>query len=564
MNPTAILHDRYRIDHTLGTSRMASTFLGTDQETGRPCVVKRLSVAAAFSGPVPDVGTVSGSDADKLIELFDREARVLAHLAHPRIPRFIDYFAEKHQEDTWLCLVQEFIDARSLSEAVRSGRHFTETEVLRIGVEISETLAYLHDRSPPLIHRDIKPSNVLFDDERGAFLIDFGAVKDRMAQYGLDGATIVGTFDYMPLEQYHGSAVPATDIYSLGLTLIATLANQEPSALTRRGSLVDFRRHVRVSDRLARILDRMIAPNLEERYDDAAEVARDLPAVRLGAPARPRRRRVRIAMVALVLLIGTGGWRAVEHVRTTRDPASITAANTSLGPAAAQPAPVVPVDDVLSVSVFDDFRYVDRGWPMGLSVAQSGAPAPDIRPYEDLVAEPHYQSAQPLYGYLPLGNSEDARISFAVDELDRPTFIVFVDRNNNEDLTDDGPPLQNEGSGRFAATLNLTVGVVGSDGMERQIPYKLWLWINEQRGQDGPALAARFYARCHWAGRVALDGEVYHAVAFEFDRHNGLYAENGLWIDLDGNGKMEVHEHVDNGAVFRAGSRAYRLQLRAP
>jgi serine/threonine protein kinase len=242
-------------------------------------------VHRAYSESTKDVGSVSGSDAAKVVELFEREGRILAHLDHPRIPKHIDRFTVETGDDTQLHLVQEYVDAQSLAQLVEAGRHFTEQEVVQIALQVADILAYLHDRSPPLVHRDIKPSNILYGDGGDVSLIDFGAVKDRLVQYGLEGSTIVGTYGYMPLEQYQGDAVPASDIYSLGATLIVVLAHLEPSEIGRRGSRLDFRPHVNVSPRFADVLAKMVEPDVARRYRTASALKQALEALRSPSTA---------------------------------------------------------------------------------------------------------------------------------------------------------------------------------------------------------------------------------------------------------------------------------------
>ncbi len=279
MDTDTLLNDRYRIKELLGQGRLATTYRAVDERTAKPCVVKQLSVRRAYSESTKDVGSVSGSDAAKVVELFEREGRILAHLDHPRIPKHIDRFTVETGDDTQLHLVQEYVDAQSLAQLVEAGRHFTEQEVVQIALQVADILAYLHDRSPPLVHRDIKPSNILYGEGGDVSLIDFGAVKDRLVQYGLEGSTIVGTYGYMPLEQYQGDAVPASDIYSLGATLIVVLAHLEPSEIGRRGSRLDFRPHVNVSPRFADVLVKMVEPDVARRYRTASALKQALEAL---------------------------------------------------------------------------------------------------------------------------------------------------------------------------------------------------------------------------------------------------------------------------------------------
>ena len=308
MDTDTLLNDRYRIKETLGQGRLATTYLAADERTAKLCVVKQLSVHRAYSESTKDVGSVSGSDAAKVVELFEREGRILAHLDHPRIPKHVDRFTIETGDDTQLHLVQEYVDAQSLAQLVEAGRHFTEREVEQIALQVADILAYLHDRSPPLVHRDIKPSNILYGDGGEVFLIDFGAVKDRLVQYGLEGSTIVGTYSYMPLEQYQGDAVPASDIYSLGATLIAVLAHLEPSEIGRRGSRLDFRPHVNVSERFAIVLAKMVEPDVARRYHTASTLKQALEALRSPSTAvAPSERRkwfpVQIGFIPPLMLV---------------------------------------------------------------------------------------------------------------------------------------------------------------------------------------------------------------------------------------------------------------------
>lgn len=125
MDTDTLLNDRYRIKETLGQGRLATTYCAADERTAKPCVVKQLSVHRAYSESTKEVGSVSGSDAAKVLELFEREGRILAHLDHPGIPKLVDCFTVETRDDTQLYLVQEYVDARSLGQLVAAGRHFT-------------------------------------------------------------------------------------------------------------------------------------------------------------------------------------------------------------------------------------------------------------------------------------------------------------------------------------------------------------------------------------------------------------------------------------------------------
>jgi hypothetical protein len=230
-------------------------------------------------------------------------------------------------------------------------------------------------------------------------------------------------------------------------------------------------------------------------------------------------------------------------------------------------APVRPENGNLRVDIYRQFKYQDTGWPLHLSVGQTEARGPDTRPFETLVAEPAYASSEVLYGYLLLGNGFDPRYTWVIDERNRPTWVVWFDRNNNEDLTDDGPPLLNQGTGKLAVDLGLPVEIVGRSGEVMRQPYHLWFWVNENpKGSEYQRpLAARFYARCHYAGRVELAGRVHVAVAFEESRHDALFADAGLFIDLDDDGRLDrTTEHFLDGERVRVGRESWTLSLEYP
>lgn len=249
----------------------------------------------------------------KAVEQFEREARVLSHLDHPNIPDFYDFIKEDEGERKRLFLVQELIQGQDLDSLIQGGKYFTETEVIKIALEITEVLVYLHSFSPPIIHQDIKPSNIMLKDNRvdGAYLIDFGAIKGP-PQEGSSGMTVTGTFGYMPLEQLEGGAVPASDIYALGMSLIYLLSHQEPTRLPKKGLKVDFRPHVNISDRFARVLDKMVEPDVSLRYTRSENLRQDLQQLLNPAAAPPARSTGSAAwkpwLIAGSVMALLGGW----------------------------------------------------------------------------------------------------------------------------------------------------------------------------------------------------------------------------------------------------------------
>lgn len=531
------------------------------------------------------------------MELFEREAKVLKNLDHPSIPKYLDFFTSETESDTEFYLVQEYVEGKSLAQFLQEGKHFTERDALKITLEIVRILEYLHSFSPPLIHRDIKPGNILLSTENRTFLIDFGSVRDKMIDdiYSDAGMpTMVGTFGYMPIEQAEGRTVPGSDIYSLGMTLIAVLSHQDPASMSRKGLRVDFRPSVNISSGFAEILERMVEPDWQQRYRNASELRRALEHILAAkTPMRPRRTIARrpvlwfISGVSLLLFMAFGigfyltfsdSGPAEQPETSVMQPSRTTSPetppvnaipsiqNTALPevmtptlPASSGQQKIFPIDGKIQIELYRDFTYIPKGWPMGLSVGQTSAGGLDTLAYERLKAEPRYRSNQVLYGFLTLGNGGDQQISFALDEIDQPNWVTYVDKNNNEDLTDDGSPYRNEGSGVFAANIKVMIEILKPSGETTVQPYDLWMWVQADRQ------SAKFYARCHYAAQLSVDDRLYEMIVFEQFHHDGLYQESGLWLDLNQDQQLnEATEHFSDGDVVSIASKTFQIELFYP
>ena len=252
----ARLHDRYE----LGDALSHSAWLALDTRTGEQCVVKELTL-----GRVSDW---------KQIDLFEREANTLRQLQHPGIPEYVDSF-QTDEDAPRFYLVQAFFDGDSLSDLVEAGP-LSEEEVVSAAKGLLEILTYLQSFSPPVLHRDITPSNILRRPDGSLALVDFGSVQVEL-RGTTGGSTIVGTSGYMAPEQLMGRAVPASDVYSLGMTLIETMSGHPPDHLPMVRMKPRWRHHAEAySDRLVDIVDRMVEPNHEHRFEDASAVLRAL------------------------------------------------------------------------------------------------------------------------------------------------------------------------------------------------------------------------------------------------------------------------------------------------
>ena len=259
-----VLAERYQIDRPLGKKVGRQTWLARDRHSERQVVVKLLLFDVHFQWDD--------------YKLFEREAEVLKSLEHPSIPRYLDFF---ELDETWgkgFALVQSYILAKSLEDCLRAGQSFSEADVREIARSLLQILQYLHDRKPPAIHRDIKPSNILLGDRSGhhlgfVYLVDFGSVQTSIAKQ-TGTMTIVGSYGYMPPEQFFGWATPASDLYGLGATLIRLVTGEHPADLPHEDLRIRFDRAADLSPGFSRWLQRILEPMASQRFASAAEALR--------------------------------------------------------------------------------------------------------------------------------------------------------------------------------------------------------------------------------------------------------------------------------------------------
>ncbi|MBD2694299.1 serine/threonine-protein kinase [Anabaena catenula] len=262
-----IIGGRYQIVEQLGSGGFGVTFKAEDTKTqGNPiCVVKHFR---------PD----HPSKWEKGLELFKREAEKLQSLGnHDQIPKFFDFFTENQE----FYLVQEYIKGHNLREELTQGKQLSETEVINLLRDILGVLSFVHQND--LIHRDIKPENILRRESDGKIvLIDFGAVKEIPTLLITPPAqprvvTNIYSDGYAPKEQQQGKPPQfSSDIYPVGVIAIQALTGINPRVSPfpthpDTKEIIWRDRAPHVSTELAKIIDKMVRQNHEERYPSARE-----------------------------------------------------------------------------------------------------------------------------------------------------------------------------------------------------------------------------------------------------------------------------------------------------
>jgi serine/threonine protein kinase len=277
--PDTILQSRYRVVQHLGKGGMGAVYEAIDLRLGHTVALKQTLT----------------NDEDQWKQ-FEREARLLAGLNHPALPRVSDYFTEGHRA----FFVMQFVEGGDLAEIIaRESGPLPRHSVVAWADQLLDALIYLHTHERQIIHRDIKPHNLKITTGGQIVLLDFGLAKTQTADPSgsISCTSVFGyTPRYAPLEQIQDLGTsPQSDIYALGATLYHLLTGvKPPDALARATALVSARPNPlrpaneiveAVGVELAAILTRAMAQNPDERYASAVEFREALRQIGRVEPA---------------------------------------------------------------------------------------------------------------------------------------------------------------------------------------------------------------------------------------------------------------------------------------
>jgi eukaryotic-like serine/threonine-protein kinase len=300
----------YEIVSLVGSGGMGEVYRANDTRLDRTVAIKVVA-GRPYINP-------------EFRQRFEREARHIAALNHPRICTLFDV---GHQDQISF-LVMEYLEGETLSRRLRKGALSLE-QTLKIGVEICEALASAHRHG--IVHRDLKPGNVMLT-KSGAKLLDFGLAMSvaPMIDSAIDATmsptqdhrlmpedVLVGTLPYMAPEQISGGRIDdRTDVFAFGALLYELATGKRAFEGTDRGDLI-----VKILDRnpppllervptappaFDRVVGKCLAKDPDERWQSARDLLDELkwiaamPTSAATAPVAAGRRRRALALVAAV------------------------------------------------------------------------------------------------------------------------------------------------------------------------------------------------------------------------------------------------------------------------
>ncbi|MFO0669399.1 MAG: serine/threonine-protein kinase [Polyangiaceae bacterium] len=369
--PGTVVSDRYRVEELLGQGAMGAVYRATHVHMRKRVALKVL---------LPEL-----SGREDIVARFEREAMAAAHIEHPNVVAATDF---GRLPNGAFFLVLEYVEGRSLREALAVERRFTPRRAARIGAQIASALARAH--SLGIVHRDLKPDNVMLVRREGPAtatasgalatsppaeddtvkVLDFGIAKVS-AGMSPDGGKVLtqvgavfGTPEYMAPEQAMGEAVDGrADLYALGVTLYEMLSGHRPFEadspivlLTKHVSEAPAPISVRAPEvsippALEALVMRLLAKKREERPATAEEVVTELAAF-AAAPAdgAPSEDRVRVVPT------GTELRGPTASARTQADVSRAATVQSDPLLAAAPPKPLAIVRAAIPVLMKDRRR----------------------------------------------------------------------------------------------------------------------------------------------------------------------------------------------------------------
>lgn len=276
-------NNRYEILRPLGAGGMAEVLLA--RQTGAAGFEKLVALKRLL---------IQRQQDPVFVKSLINEARLASQLSHPNIIQVFDF----EVIDQFYCLVMEFIDGLTLEDVLNlcrvRGIGVPQALLHYIASELCAGLQYLHSATTPdgtpllLVHRDIKPSNIMLAFNGQVKLLDFGVAKASTNLYRTTvGGGAKGTLAFMSPEQLSGETVgPTSDLFSLGVTLfesstLSPLFDDRNLVKHTQELYLGLRPDARAllelhNPALVPIVERMIQPSVEERFQTALEVRTSL------------------------------------------------------------------------------------------------------------------------------------------------------------------------------------------------------------------------------------------------------------------------------------------------
>ncbi len=261
-----VLGDRYRVIRPIGAGGMGTVYLAEHVTIGKQFAVKVLAQEFA--------------QQESFRVRFLQEAQVVSQISHEHVVEVTDFGVTPTGS---LYLAMELLDGEGLCDTLEREGALPWPRTRAMVVQVCDALKAAHDNG--ILHRDIKPENLLLTTDGTVKIADFG-VACKTGERSIDGGA-AGTTVYMSPEQIRGKALtPASDLFTVGVVFVELLLGQNPfkdanpSAsmlrITNGQRPLLFECDATVPSTVEHVVERLLTPDVERRYQTADEALGDL------------------------------------------------------------------------------------------------------------------------------------------------------------------------------------------------------------------------------------------------------------------------------------------------
>ena len=267
---------RYEIVGELGKGAMGLVYKAMDPMIGRTVAMKTMRM------------DVHGMEADEMLKRFQNEARAAGVLNHANIVTIYD----AGEQSGMFYIAMEYIEGVTLHSVLVQNRVLPVEQIIDVSRQVCAGLDVAHSHG--VVHRDVKPANIMIMPDKTVKIMDFGIAK---AGGGLTSAgQVLGTPNYMSPEQVKGRTLDGrSDLFSFGVILYEMVTGEKPFTgqnvttiiykIVNEHPIAPRELDVTIHPGLSQVITKALAKNPDERYQNGAELVRDLANYKnLGGP----------------------------------------------------------------------------------------------------------------------------------------------------------------------------------------------------------------------------------------------------------------------------------------
>lgn len=268
---------RYEVLGELGQGAMGIVYKAKDPLIDRIVAIKTINLSMAME------------EKEEYEGRFYQEAKAAGRLSHPNIVTIYD--VGKSGEVAYIAM--EFLQGRELRDIMNDAGLLPVDQVVDIVAQVASGLAYAHEHD--IVHRDVKPSNIMVVRDAHVKITDFGIARMASSAVRTQTGMVLGSPKYMSPEQVMGKAIDRrSDIFSLGVMLYEMLTGQAPFMGENVNAIMYQTLNAvpvppnslnpAVPEMLNFIVAKALAKGVDDRYQDAKDLANDLKACRDTLP----------------------------------------------------------------------------------------------------------------------------------------------------------------------------------------------------------------------------------------------------------------------------------------